>query len=129
MFVMTLPQVRPGGVPTLLGHDPAADHRHPTAKRIVAGDRRNEFDGRGLERRKGFVDLQGLKYHSLRALRGLVAVEVEPDWPAGLHQNGVGLVTTLHQHPDLLRSTPTGGTRRGSRTPGPEEEPQLPTNQ
>src|SRR5213078_4169470 len=72
-------------------HDKEAlQHVHAAAEAEFARLFWSELDGRGLKRRKRGVDAEVLEHHALRAIRRLVAVELEPHGLAGPHHDGIG---------------------------------------
>src|SRR5438309_11130216 len=72
-------------------HDQEAlQHVHAAAEAEFARLFWCELDGRGLKRRKRGVDAEVLEHHALRAIRRLVAVELEPHGFAGPPYVGLG---------------------------------------
>src|SRR6266566_1795629 len=89
-------------------------HVHAAAKGILARLIRRELDGGSLKRRELLVDSEALEHHTLRAVRGLVAIKLEPHRLAGLHDDRIGGVATFHRDAHFLDSLRAGGRRNRS---------------
>src|SRR2546425_4084788 len=100
-------------------------HVHAAAEGILTRLIGRELDGGGLKRRELLVDPEALEHHTLRAVRGFVAIKLEPHRLAGLHDDRIGGVPTFHRDAHFLDSLRAGG--RGHRlSPGEEEGTQHP---
>src|SRR6266487_3644560 len=99
-------------------------HVHAAAEGILARLLRREFNRGGLERRQLLIDAEPLEHDPLRAIGGLVAVELQPHRLPRLHDDRVGRVAAFDDHADLLHA---GDRRRHYRAAAREEEvPQHP---
>src|SRR5207237_2556032 len=74
----------------------ALQHVHATAEGIFAGLIGCEFDRGGLKRRQGRVDPEALEHHTLRAVGGLVSIELQPHGLAGLDDDRIGGVAAFY---------------------------------
>src|SRR5438552_13515590 len=63
-------------VASWLDHQEALQHVHATAERVFARLIGREFDGGGLKRRQRCVDPEAFEHHTLRAVGGLVRVDL-----------------------------------------------------
>src|SRR3989442_13705210 len=100
-------------------------HVHAAAEGILARLIGRELDGGGLKRRELRVDPEALEHHTLRAVRGFVAIKLEPHRLAGLHDDRIGRVATFHRDAHFLDSVRAGGPGNPL-APGKEESPQHP---
>src|SRR3989475_13144797 len=81
-----------------LHYEQAFEHVHAAAKAELARLLGCELDGRGLKRGERGVDPEVLEDDAVRAVRGLVAVELEPHRLAGPHHDGIGGIAALYDH-------------------------------
>src|SRR6266446_6445765 len=92
-----------------LHYEQAFEHVHAAAKAELARLLGCELHRRGLKRRERRVDPKVFEDDAVRAIRGLVAAELEPHRLPGPHHDRIGGITALHDHPHLLH---TGDARR-----------------
>src|SRR2546421_3666645 len=82
----------------------ALQHVHATAEGVFARLIGHELDRGGLKRRQGRVDPESLEHHTLRAVGGLVPIELQPHGLAGLHDDRIGRVAAFYGDSHFLNA-------------------------
>src|SRR5262245_22440993 len=108
-----------------LDHQQPLEHVHAATKGILARLVGSELDRGRLKRRELLVDPEALEHDALRAVGGLVAVELQPDRLSRLHHDRIGRVAAFDDDADFLQATCAGSRERGFAA-GIEEVPEHP---
>src|SRR5438105_11170395 len=91
-------------VASWLYDEEALQHVHTTAEGVFARLIGRELDRGGLKRRQGRVDPESLEHYTLRAVGGLVSIELQPHGLAGLHHDRIGGVAAFYGDSHFLNA-------------------------
>src|SRR5258706_13286449 len=99
------------------------EHVHAAAERVFAGLLGSELDGGGLKRRQLLIDAKALEHNALRAVGGLVTIELQADRFPRLDDDRAGRVPAFHDDSHFLEPTRAGGRGPPLRAPRAELQP------